>query len=71
MYDPRVDGRTLTFSASGRGRFRDRETRSRWTLTGLATEGPLKGNQLTSLPHQDAFWFAWAAFQPETALVAQ
>lgn len=71
VYDPRVDGQTLTFSASGRDSFRDRETASRWTLTGLATEGPLTGTQLTSLPHQDAFWFAWAAFQPGTALVAQ
>ncbi len=71
VYDPRVNGRTLTFSAAGRTGFRDRETGSRWTLTGTATEGPLKGTQLKRLPSQDAFWFAWAAFQPDTALVTQ
>ncbi len=69
VYDPRLDGRTLTFSPSGRTDFTDRETGSRWTLAGLAVDGPLEGSRLTALPHQDAFWFAWAAFQPETGLV--
>ncbi len=71
VYDPRVNGRTLTFSAAGPSTFRDRQTGSRWTLAGLAIEGPLQGTRLTTLPHQDAFWFAWAAFQPDTALVKQ
>ncbi|MBA3618077.1 MAG: DUF3179 domain-containing protein [Acidothermales bacterium] len=71
VYDPRVGGRSLTFSPAGRTGFRDRETGSRWTLTGRATEGALAGEQLTPLTHQDAFWFAWAAFQPDTALVKQ
>ncbi len=71
VYDPRVNGRPLTFSAAGGGAFRDRQTGSRWTVAGLAIEGPLKGSRLTALPHQDAFWFAWAAFQPDTALVKQ
>lgn len=69
VYDPRLDGQTLTFSAAGSTGFQDQETGSRWTLTGQAVEGPLRGRSLTSLPHQDAFWFAWAAFQPETELV--
>ncbi len=71
LYDPRVDGRALTFSAAGGGEFRDRQTGSRWTVAGLAVEGPLKGTRLTALPHQDAFWFAWAAFQPDTELIKQ
>ncbi len=71
VYDPRVDGRTLTFSPAGRTGFRDRETGSRWTLAGTAVDGELKGTQLKPLPHQEAFWFAWAAFQPDTALVKQ
>jgi hypothetical protein len=71
VYDPRVDGRSLTFRASGRTQFSDRETGSRWSLAGLAVEGPLKGTRLSALPHQDAFWFAWAAFQPDTALVRE
>ncbi len=71
VYDPRVDGRTLTFSPAGPTQFTDQETGSRWTLGGLAVSGPLVGRRLEALPHQDAFWFAWAAFQPDTALVTQ
>jgi len=71
VYDPVVDGRALTFSPAGQRDFTDRETGSRWSLTGLAVDGPLAGRRLTALAHQDAFWFAWAAFQPETALVKQ
>jgi hypothetical protein len=71
VYDPRVEGRTLSFRSGGRTEFRDRETGSRWTLAGVAVEGPLKDQRLTPLPHQDAFWFAWAAFQPDTELVAR
>ena len=69
VYDPRVQGRYLSFVATGRADFTDRETGSRWTVAGLAVEGPLKGTRLAALPHQDAFWFAWAAFQPDTELV--
>ncbi len=71
VYDPRVDGRTLTFSPGGRTQFTDRETGSRWTLGGVAVSGPLAGRRLKPLPHQDAFWFAWAAFQPGTGLVKE
>jgi len=71
VYDPVVDGRALTFSPAGQRDFKDRETGSRWSLTGLAVDGPLTGRRLTALAHQDAFWFAWAAFHPETALVKQ
>ena len=28
------------------------------------------GERLTAVEHLDTFWFAWAAFQPETRLVA-
>jgi hypothetical protein len=71
VYDPRVGGRILSFRSSGRTQFRDRETGSRWSLAGVADDGPLKGTRLSALPQQDAFWFAWAAFQPDTALVRQ
>ena len=69
VYDPRLDGRRLSLRAAGRTGFTDRETGSRWTVAGRAVDGPLEGERLTPLPHQDAFWFAWAAFQPDTGLV--
>jgi hypothetical protein len=33
---------------------------------GNATAGPLAGSKLTPVAHVDTFWFAWAAFLPET-----
>ncbi len=71
VYDPVVDGRALSFVAAGPRSFQDRQTGSRWSLAGIAVEGPLEGRRLVALPHQDAFWFAWAAFQPGTTLVKQ
>jgi hypothetical protein len=62
-----LEGRVLTFEARPDG-FRDRETGSTWTLLGRATSGPLAGRQLTAVPHVDAFWFAWAAFNPATSI---
>lgn len=65
VFTPVLDGRVLTFEAREAG-FRDRETGSFWSLLGRAVEGPLAGKTLKPIPHVDAFWFAWAAFQPKT-----
>ena len=65
-----VDGRTLTFEPTAEG-FRDRETGSTWTLLGHAVKGPLARRRLTAVPHVDAFWFAWAAFNPATSVYAE
>ena len=63
-----VDGQELTFEATGDD-FVDDETRSTWKVLGEATAGPLAGTQLEAVPHVDTFWFAWAAFQPESAVI--
>jgi hypothetical protein len=60
-----VDGRTLAFEARD-GAFVDRETGSRWNLLAQAVEGPMRGAELEPITHVDTFWFAWAAFEPET-----
>jgi Protein of unknown function (DUF3179) len=67
VFRPVVEGRTLTFEVAGEG-FRDRETGSRWNLLGRAVQGPLAGKRLPAIPHVDAFWFAWAAFNPAASL---
>ncbi len=57
-----------TFSVEN-GQIVDDETGSTWTVDGRAVEGPREGERLT--PVEDAyvaFWFAWAAFQPETTI---
>jgi hypothetical protein len=68
VYDPRLGDRSLTLVPETSG-FRDRETGTTWSLSGRALIGPLAGEQLRRLPSQDAFWFAWAAFNPTTTLV--
>ena len=70
VFLPTVGGRSLTFSRDGDrdGRIKDAETGSTWSVTGLAVDGPLAGTQLESVVHGDHFWFAWAAFEPDTKI---
>ena len=65
IYDATVDGRTLTFRPSGRA-FTDDETGSRWSVSGIATAGPLQGTRLTLLEHEFTFWFIWSVYRPDT-----
>lgn len=67
VFDPRLRGRRLTFSAEQSG-FRDDQTGSTWNVLGEATAGPLQGRRLQPITHLDTFWFAWVAFQPDTTL---
>ncbi len=67
VFSPTVDGRALSFEAIPDG-FRDRETGSTWSILGLALKGPLVGQRLRAIAHVDAFWFAWAAFNPTTSV---
>ncbi|MGD9750982.1 MAG: DUF3179 domain-containing protein [Acidimicrobiia bacterium] len=66
-FEATVDGQLLTFTAVDDG-FEDLQTGSRWNVLGDAVSGPLAGRELTRITHVDTFWFAWAAFQPETAV---
>ncbi len=49
--------------------FVDRETGSVWNILGQAVSGALSGSQLEPITHGSHFWFAWAAFFPDTKLV--
>lgn len=66
-FDAELDGRRLTFGAAD-GVIRDAETGSVWSISGRAVEGELAGASLTPLAHGNHFWFAWAAFKPDTLL---
>ncbi len=68
VFTPAAGGRNLTFEPAVDGRFRDRETRSEWNLSGLAVTGELAGTQLAEEPHGNHFWFAWGVFRPETEI---
>jgi hypothetical protein len=63
-----VDGRVLRFRRDGEG-FVDEATGSRWSVLGVAEAGPLMGARLEPVEHVDTFWFAWAAFSPDTVLL--
>jgi len=68
IFDPTVEDQQLSFAADGSGTFTDTETQSTWNILGEAITGPLAGTRLTQLAHFDHFWFAWAAFFPNTEL---
>ena len=67
VFVPVVEGQALTFTADSDA-FVDTETGSTWNVFGRATEGPLAGAQLEPVAHLDTFWFAWAAFRPDTVV---
>ena len=68
-FDPRLDGRRLSFERRGDA-FVDRETRSRWDIAGRAVEGELAGERLRPVRHDQQFWFALAAFVPGARIEA-
>ena len=63
-----ADGTALTFTAGGDD-FVDDQTGSTWNVVGQATGGPLAGESLTAVTHLDTFWFAWATYRPDTAVI--
>lgn len=65
MYRAHADGRELTFDMAD-GDIVDLETRTRWSVRGVATSGRLRGARLERLPAVPCMWFAWKAFHPYT-----
>ena len=70
VFERTVDGRPLDFrpNPGDPATFLDEQTESVWNIFGAALSGPLAGAQLTPVVHTDHFWFAWAAFRPDTAV---
>ena len=66
-FNPVLDGEKLTFSYDD-GVITDDNTGSQWNVFGQAVSGELEGQELDQLLGFPHFWFAWAAFQPETAI---
>lgn len=67
VFDPEVDGKQLVFSRKN-DYFTDSQTGSKWNIAGHCISGPLKGTQLSIIPHDYHFAFAWFAFHPESQL---
>jgi hypothetical protein len=68
VFLPEAAGQTLDFVAAG-SVFIDDQTASTWNVFGKAIDGPLKGTELTPVPHLDTFWFAWFSYNPGTVLI--
>ena len=60
---------TFTPNPADEQAFLDTATQSIWNLFGEAMSGPMQESQLTPKVHANHFWFAWAAFQPNTEAV--
>lgn len=71
VFDPELNGQSLIFSVDGGGQIVDEQTGSVWNILGEAISGPMEGKQLTPIVHGNHFWFAWAAFYPETSIYGQ
>jgi len=65
VFNPNLDGQRLVFSVQD-GLILDEQTGSQWNIAGQAVAGELDGAQLERLVSVDHFWFAWAAFYPDT-----
>lgn len=70
LYDRTLGDQTLTFALDADGRIIDEQTGSQWNIFGTAVAGALEGQQLRQLLAFPHFWFAWAAFRPETTIYA-
>lgn len=67
VFAPQHNGTTLTFKRDGDA-IVDEQTSSTWNILGQAIAGPLVGERLAPVTHANHFWFAWAAFKPETII---
>ncbi len=67
VYDPVIDGKTLSFTLRD-GLAVDAETGSTWNTLGQALDGPLQGRTLQQIDSGVHFAFAWLAFDPEAQI---
>ncbi|MCI0628882.1 MAG: DUF3179 domain-containing protein [Acidobacteria bacterium] len=76
VYDPNVNGRTLTFGVSGKLYksalvMYDRETESLWSqIMQQAITGPLTGTKLVMIPAQHTTWEDWRKGYPQTLVLS-
>ncbi len=66
-FSPILDGTELSFVHVD-GEIRDEQTDSTWNVLGHAIDGELEGERLDEILNGTHFWFAWAAFKPDTTV---
>ncbi len=65
VFSRNVNGTILTFVVEG-STIKDTETGTVWDILGRGSAGALAGQELAPIVHGDYFWFAWAAFRPDS-----
>lgn len=68
LYKATLDDGTVLNFVSTDGVIQDEQTGSTWNVFGTATAGDLSGTQLQQINAFPHFWFAWAAFRPDTLI---
>jgi hypothetical protein len=64
VYDRRINGSVLLFNPDMKeDHLTDKGTGSVWNMDGHCIDGPLKGQQLTSIQAYNEFWHAWQRFE--------
>ena len=71
VYSRSVKGQVLTFAPElVNGRLRDTTTGTTWNLVhGTGVAGPLADEKLEPVPFVNIYWFAWAAYYPDTEVL--
>ncbi|MFQ6136958.1 MAG: DUF3179 domain-containing protein [Candidatus Hydrothermarchaeales archaeon] len=67
VFERRLNGWVLNFELKD-GRLLDKETESQWNFEGESTSGTNSGKRLNKVDALEIYWFAWAAYHPETEL---
>ncbi|MGF1599197.1 MAG: DUF3179 domain-containing protein [Acidimicrobiales bacterium] len=71
VYRPLADGVAVDLTANGDGTFTDAATTSTFDILGVGVSGDLSGARLEPVEHLDTFWFAIAAFEPDTRIISE
>jgi hypothetical protein len=66
VWNRKVNGQTLHFTADSTDSFRDQETGSVWNRHGICTEGLLKGKKMARIPASQEYLHSWETFHPAT-----
>lgn len=64
-----LDGESLELAQTEGGALFEDQLGNQWNIFGQAVSGPNAGEALEQINHLDVFWFAWAAYQPETTIL--
>lgn len=74
VFENQLDGIRRTFieatpNDQGIPQFQDLQSKTLWSIDGIAVDGPLVGRRLAQMPALHLYWFAWSTFFPDTPIL--